>query len=442
MKPLHIVGVIALLALIIGGFYVSGNKPTPSQKNSDGKTVVSNEQSITVYREYGEMSWKDIGVSSYVKITENKVTIPNHASVKTGNGRGYVMFPDNSSIALSSSTEIEISYDPKKTSIMQLIGTTYHRVKSLASGNQYEVRTPNTLAAIRGTKLAVTYNPAVKKTWVAVTEHTVSVTPLKDDGNMKESPVMVGEGNMALVNNQATSTKAPSVAEVNGGGSITIQKNNDVAEMKALLDENRVIDRQYDKESDAGKKDFMEKMITVLQKEDQSSDTKTRTEVILKALNTVELESVPEQKTNTAPKAGTLKPTDTTAPKPTVKTDTEIIKAPIVKEPVDTTRLKVFPTNNENPSQEELNFSDNFYSEYERLFSADDPSSYCKSISGMTAADMVTKLKAISNTAGYIIPNTTELTSFASDLITACKDGSISSRAAAFKTRFDTAYSY
>jgi hypothetical protein len=260
---------------------------------------------------------------------------------------------------------------------------------------------------------------------------------------MKESPVMVGEGNMALVGSAAVAatTTGPNGLEASVASSMTLQKNSDSVEMKAVIDENVSIDKAYDNKPDTGKKDFMIKMINELQKEESDDSGKNRNDSIQKALNTVELEIKAEQKSDTTVKQAPISKTPVTNTIQTITATKVTPTTPLITQPVTQT-LKEFPLNDDNPSQAELDFSDAFYAEYEKYFSFDNAVTYCLTISTMTSAQMVGRLEAISNKAGYILPKKDELTLFASDLISACKDGSISSRQAAFKTRFDTAYPY
>ena len=436
MKLSYILFGLVLLGLVGGSFYYTNMRH--DDMNVTVATSTQMTESIYVYKEYGDISFKNKTASTYTQVSDKKMLIANYSSVKTGDGRGYVIFPDNSSITLSSSTEIEISYEPTKTSIMQLLGSTYHRVTSLATGNKYEVRTPNTLAAVRGTKLAVTYNPKTKKTFVAVTEHTIEVTQTKEDGSIAKAPVLIQEGNLAEVQS-STSTAQTSSTQL--GGSVTVRKNDEVNDIKILIEENKPLDKEYDKTPLEERKQLMEKIIDSLQKEssttkstNEGAETKpeTRTETVIRVIKQVDTTTRSVEKTLP------------TTVKEEIKVVTPLqseVAATKVSEVVSTRKLIIF-TASEDPSKEEETFVNSFYTMYERLYLVDDAQVYCKNIGNKSAKEMLASLLTITNQAGYILPDQTELLSFGTDLTNACADGSISNKSSSFKTRFDTAYPY
>jgi hypothetical protein len=402
------------------------------------KTTTDNptSESIYIYREYGDVSFKEKTATNYTKVTDEKMLIPNYASVKTTDGRGYIIFPDNSTITLSTSTEIEINYTPTKVSIMQLLGTTYHRVTTLVQGNTYEVRTPNTLAAIRGTKFAVVYNPSSKKTLVAVTEHSVEVTQTKENGTALRAPVMVQEESLAEVRS-ATSTEITGTGTSKDNGSVTIRATSEVPEIKQFIDENKVIDKEYDKTPLENRGKDLEILIKSLQKAavnspSSTSDPETRVTTVTKALDNLNIkETVPVTTT-------TKVPVTSQTPTPT----TRIITTTTATVSQASTSLRELPVTAEELTPTDEAFVDTFYAAYERYFLVDTPSTYCEKIKGMTARDIIAALLAITNKAGVILPKQTELTTFATDLVTSCADGTIANKAAIFKTRFDTTYPY
>lgn len=443
MKLLYTFLGIAVLALAGISFYYTNIR----KEDTSFKVATSTPQTelIYIYKEYGDVAFKNKSASTFTQVTDSKMTIANFATVKTGDGRGYVILPDNSSITLSSSTEIEISYEPKKVSILQLLGSTYHRVTALATGNKYEVRTPNTLAAIRGTKLAVTYNPKTKKTFVAVTEHRVEVTPTKENGGADNAPVMLQEGSTADVQT-STSTPKNSTSTSSGGSKMVVKSNDEVKEMKLFLEENKVIDKEFDKPTNTDKRIFLEKIINTLQKEDSSTPSSENTlPTPKKPESRVDvLNRVMKQTTNKETSQDT--PPITRQPVPVVtKTPDPVTESPKSETPpaITTTKtLKELPTNVEEFTPEQEAFIDTFYATYEKYFFVEDVASYCKKVSTLSPKEMTTSLLTISNNAGYILPKQTELTSFATDLISACKDGSIADKAQTLKTRFDITYPY
>jgi hypothetical protein len=169
-----VTGVISLLAIIIigGAWYLKSNNTESVVYN------IETEQAILLYVESGDVSYKRPGSAEFRQATTSPIEIANQTVVKTGVGRASVLLPDNSNIALDQNTEITINYTKSKTSIYQTLGTTYHRVETLLTGGTYQVQTPGTLAAVRGTKFAVKYDAKTKKSKVAVTEHKVEVSTI------------------------------------------------------------------------------------------------------------------------------------------------------------------------------------------------------------------------------------------------------------------------
>ena len=104
--------------------------------------------------------------------------------------------------------------------------------------------------------------------------------------------------------------------------------------------------------------------------------------------------------------------------------------------------LQVFPVNAEELTLLQENFINTFYTAYEKYFFVDEASAYCIRLGSAQVSDMLVPLIAISNQAGFIIPNQADLSLFASDLVLACQDGSMPKKALIFTTRFDTTYPY
>lgn len=448
MKLFYILLSLSLLGLAGGSFYYMNiHKDTVASTTT---ASAPSTESIYVYREYGDVSFKGKTASTYTQVASEKMLIPNYSSVKTTDGRGYVIFPDNSVITLSTSTEIEINYTPTKISIMQLLGSTYHRVTALAKGSTYEVRTPNTLAAIRGTKFAIVYNPTSKKTLVAVTEHSVEVTQTKEGGATLRAPVMVQEGSLAEVKS-STSTQTTGTTTPKDEGSMIMRTTSEVPEMKQFIEENKVIDKEYDKTPLNKRSESLEIMIKSLQNEasNPSSPVKeeTRTETVTKVLSNIKTVTPPlrNQETPTVTKEVapvTVTPKTQTTAKEVTTPLTRVTSTTVTPTQQISTSLRELPVAGEELTPADEAFVDTFYTAYEQYFLIDTPSVYCAKIKGMTSKDIISVLLAITNKAGIILPKQTELTTFASDLVTSCADGTIANKASAFKTRFDTTYPY
>lgn len=167
MKKLLIL-LLAVVAVLVCFFIFNKDKITGDKS--------ANEANITLFRESGEVYYNAAGLSAQQVLNENKteVNITSGTEVRTQDGTGYIIFPDNSMLSIDTNTSITVTYTPQKVFIFQTLGNTYHRVKSLESGQAYEVETPGTLAAVRGTKFAVMLD--AESTDVKVTESKVSVT--------------------------------------------------------------------------------------------------------------------------------------------------------------------------------------------------------------------------------------------------------------------------
>lgn len=434
MKLFYILLAVVIFSLAGFSFYYTNIK----KEDTSFKATTSTPQAevIYIYREYGDVSFKNKAASTFTPVGDGRMTIPNYSTVKTGDGSGYVIFPDNSSIALSSSTEIEISYEPTKISIMQLLGATYHRITSLATGNKYEVRTPNTLAAVRGTKLAVTYNEKLKKTYIAVTEHQVEVTPTKEDGVATKAPVMVQEGSLADIQSSTSTIKnGTSTSQVSE--KMVVRTNDEVKEIKLFIEENKVIDKEYDKTPTEGRQEFLEKIINSLKQEESRPKTtgekpETRTETLNRIIKQATLKT-----TETYTSQTKEQPT----PQKTIEDQKDIRTTETTPTPTTKT-LKTLPTDTEEFTSEQEAFIDSFYSVYEKYFFVDESTSYCKRLGTTTSKDMIASLRATSDKAGYVLNKEAELSSFATNLVAACADGTMADKASLFKTRFDTAYPY
>ena len=272
-------GICIVLIAVLGYVY--------SIKQSMQEEKVSSAQ-IVLYKEYGFITWKENEQAEYKRVTEDETNIPNNAYIKTVEGRGYVLLPDNSSIALDTNTEIRVSYEEKGASIMQFLGSTYHRVEALTLGKTYEVATPNTLASVRGTKLSVKYNSRTNESRIDVTEHVVLVRPIQ----ASSTPISVEEGNSATVGEETES------GTTTGKLILAVRKTNEVTVKDAWLSENQLIDDAV-KDKKGGSDTFktiIEKLREVKHEEDTKSgkdtndpsSTKTETEKNTDRLNRVQ----------------------------------------------------------------------------------------------------------------------------------------------------------
>jgi hypothetical protein len=305
-------GVLILLAI---GFYVLGLE---KEAKVVSQTPKENGVQILLFRETGEITYKLPSAVSFVTLSADSIVIPNLTIIKTTSGKGSVLLPDNSMISIASNTELSINYTENAVSIFQSLGSTYHRVESLVTGKTYQVQTPGTLAAVRGTKFAVTYDKKKSLTKVAVTESKVAVSriPKGFDSATTTPPVLeemlVKEGDMAQVIEVA---QAVSGSTTPSKGGISLIKNEKDPEMDTWIKENKTIDPMLDKlkveiKDKENLREEIKQMIKeeVVKQEEKTITPKERTEEVKKETTT-----------------DTVKPSDTTA-KPTTQTVTAPVR--------------------------------------------------------------------------------------------------------------------
>lgn len=397
MKISYLVTLLALVAVFVGG-YLLLEKGHVEQKDTSR---------IMLYKEYGFITWKNKDDAEYKRVESNEMELPNNVYVKTVEGRGYVILPDNSSIALDVNTEVLISYEGGGTSIMQLLGSTYHRIESLVAGKTYEVRTPNTLATVRGTKLMVTYNEKTKSSKIDVTEHLVEIAKIDGEGIATSSPTAVSEGTTAIISSIAGS----------GDSTLEIKETASIKEKNAWLEENKAIDEIVNQ--GGNKRETLKEIIDTLRqvKSDTSATASDRLEAIKQTENP-------------------LKSVDATNTKPVVEPKIEEQKkeekkAPEVKEEIKDDLPAVGKKINEDEFFDKFNtlFVDNFY--------LDDKDQACN---GKSPEEKVRIVTNYAYQSGYPFTSKT-LLSFAQAIDTYCKakDPSTKTR---LENRFDEEFPF
>ena len=229
--------------LVIGGivYYFIKDKTVQNLTTQRENTI------ILLYVEEGDVLFKTPTDNAFKKATSSPTEIPNMTTVHTGNGKATVLFEDNSNISLDINTEITINHTKNKFNIFQSIGTTYHRVEKLLDGGSYEVTTPGTLAAVRGTKFAVRYQPENETTKVSVTENRVEVLDLRFKGEQQATATSsISNGRITAETNQTievrpvpnTSKDKPQIIRV-------IDTKNDPS-MRTWIDTNKTRDMKLD----------------------------------------------------------------------------------------------------------------------------------------------------------------------------------------------------
>lgn len=159
--------------------------------------VVANRKAddILVLREDGTMYVKSAQDAEYVEVTSDETTVKSGTFVKTGSGKGHVLFPNNSLMTLDKNTEIQVTYTAEGIDVMQFIGKTWNRVRNIGSG-AYKVNTPTALATVRGTVLGI---EVTNITDIYVVEHSVDVQQKNESGQLMEVKVLL-EGQLTSVN--------------------------------------------------------------------------------------------------------------------------------------------------------------------------------------------------------------------------------------------------
>ena len=270
MKKITIL--FGLLIVLISAFfwYYKSNKTI---EISNIIPSSQNDISILLYAESGDVSFKTKPDGDFQKVVSSPTSIPNQSIIHTNTGKASVLLPDNSTISLDNNTEITVNYSPKKTSIYQSAGATYHRVSKLISGQEYQVQTQGTLAAVRGTKFAVKYDTKNKKTKIAVTESKVEVSTIpKNEGTttpkVTENILVEAGKTVSVLENLALT---PSV----GKSALQVVDTNNDSEMNIYVEKEKKIDLQLEniKKDNPNQEDFRKEMKRLLfnDKEDDKS---------------------------------------------------------------------------------------------------------------------------------------------------------------------------
>ncbi|MDQ5962578.1 MAG: hypothetical protein QG653_385 [Patescibacteria group bacterium] len=457
--------VITLIILIVGAFFV--------WRNSEPKDAIQTSQKeqkeqIVLYKESGFVAWKGESVVDYINVEVDEIILPNNVYVRTAeDGRGYVILPDNSVISLDRNTEIFISYNSKKVSIKQLLGSTYHRVESLVSGKEYEVRTPGTLAAVRGTKFGVSYDKKRRKTNISVTENKVDVVPIETIDEIATSTGKSVEAGMtAVLEDVPEATTTPSIP-TKPRSVMVVQKTEKMIEEKRWIDENIPLDNELDKRKEE-RREYMKEFNKRMKEESKkiepkpptpikpADETRERVTKIKGIIRKIEVErpdlikpddTIKSTTTDVTQETKNSEPDERTSPvggsSQTVTESgeaTSTIEDSQVAQQLPT--LKAFDVSKDILSREEEDFTNKFYGEYETYLYVDITLGVCEKVRDLSGRDVVSRLEKFVNSAGYILPKKAELLSFADDLIGSCREGTTRSRVAEFQNRFDVTYPF
>ncbi len=187
-----------VLILLLGLIYVLASKNSfHPQVNSNGDSNSSNVQGAEDNTNANLIIVKaPVSVNrdgKDLEITNNEIEVKVGDKIATGDkGVAYLLFADNSSVTIDSNTEIEIqaetnNSDNFQTKLFQSIGRTWMRVENLTGKKaDFEVETPNTIAAVRGTQFG----------YYSI-EHSIALT-LKSTGEV----ITIDENKLITVDKQ------------------------------------------------------------------------------------------------------------------------------------------------------------------------------------------------------------------------------------------------
>ena len=149
------------------------------------KLVSKKPLTFLLIRENGDVFYKQLP-GDYQKVTTDEMSLPNKSHVKTLEGQAHLILPDNSLVSLDKNTELQVEIQDNSTYITQLLGNTWHRIEHITKGKAYQVETPNTVAAVRGTTFAVEISRgALAETKVLAIENTIEVKNYKEENKKR-----------------------------------------------------------------------------------------------------------------------------------------------------------------------------------------------------------------------------------------------------------------
>lgn len=197
---------VAFLMLLGGGavyMYTSGEvSQEPDEALSFGAvhvTVLENDVFVS-----------QRGSPTAVKV-EGSISTDLGATIRTSRtGRAFIEMPDKS-LTLDFDSQITIPTENTKdvSTVILLAGSVWARVeKVFEKGEYFEVKTQDTVAAVRGTEFTVSYKD--KTTTVLVKESKVAVSPLSEVAGKPETAeeVLVSAGEKAVKKGKAKTVVA------------------------------------------------------------------------------------------------------------------------------------------------------------------------------------------------------------------------------------------
>lgn len=419
MKNIVVSFFVVLILVVVGSYFYQANKAKPIDEVTTKEPVTMKEESILLYPESGDVSFKVTPDADFQVATTSPTSIPNKTIVHTGVGKASILLPDNSILSLDNNTEVTVNYGDQGTSIYQSLGSTYHRVQALLTGKTYQVQTAGTLAAVRGTKFAVTYDAKVKKTKVAVTEHAVEVSTIPKatgTGAVPKPEVMtLEEGKMvSVVDEIKTTTTGTPVSQM------VVTDTEKDKEMNAFINEEMKVDEKMDSlmKTTPNQGDLRNEIKRSMFN-DEGDVPKTIDVTIPVKETTVESPKTEVRTTTETPKTTTVTPVRTTT-QPSPKTEATVTNTTVVK-------------------MDEETFFNQFEPMFIRYFYVDDtPDSACDQ--KVTPEQRVSTVATFAKNNGYPF-TTTSLLSFAQAIDAYCKNKDDSTKER-LQSRFNDEYPF
>ncbi|KKQ36312.1 MAG: lipoprotein LipL45 [candidate division WS6 bacterium GW2011_GWA2_37_6] len=260
-KLLLIVAGALVLFLLIGTTAVMGNLVfTEKSKNTE----------FTLVKETGTIYYKSQDDTDYKELDKTEITLTSGSFVKTDkDSYAKIFLEDNSLISLDQSTEIQLDLKESSTNINQLVGRTWNRVRTVSKGGEYEVKTPNAIAAVRGTIFGI---DAINNdhSIAFVIENSVDVSRYEKKGDEQNILETIGlsPDEMATI--------------IRDDKSFRIEKQEIPDEFKNdfWFKRNTIIDEEYQKvfdekgsggDNEIDNKDFMTSLLSALQEREDYS---------------------------------------------------------------------------------------------------------------------------------------------------------------------------
>lgn len=184
--------------LSIGFIAANGNNP-----------VLEAEPANFLVAELNESVAVKVSAAEVFSEIDEQMKVAEGAELQTSvTGRASVLYPNGTITNIGENSTVvlkDVSADGRASHIALLAGSVFAKVKSVAGiGEGYEVGTPNMVAAVRGTVLAMSHIANVSTLYVL--EGTVEAVPLNEEGDPdfdRKISVFAGEKVIADVMTQA-----------------------------------------------------------------------------------------------------------------------------------------------------------------------------------------------------------------------------------------------